>query len=84
VIKVPHGTDNALRTGSRRAADRDGRAGAPAPGTPPPRPGEPAGAEDHSTVRLVRRGRQLSDARAEFQVADGRMTASALAFSGWK
>ncbi|GHF32328.1 hypothetical protein GCM10017776_58690 [Streptomyces griseoluteus] len=29
------------------------------------------------------RVRQLSEPRAAFQVADGRMTASALAFSGW-
>lgn len=38
----------------------------------------PAGARSYS----YRTG-QLSEPSAAFQVADGRMTASALAFSGW-
>ncbi len=50
-----------------------------------PRPGVPAGAQSYSRLRLTcrRHPRQLRDARASFQVADGRMTASALAFSTW-
>ncbi len=38
---------------------------------------DPAGAEVGVAVR------QLSDARASFQVADGRMNAAAFAGSGW-
>jgi hypothetical protein len=50
--------------------------------TTSPRPGSvPAGAKSGTG----RKGpaRQLRDASASFQVADGRMTAAALAGSGW-
>lgn len=48
--------------------------------TAPPRPGtRPAGAEHQGG-----RSRQLRDASASFHVVDGRITAAALAGSGWK
>lgn len=57
-----------------------GRPARPATDTAPPRPGVvPTGAEPWSLVRI----RQPREARASFQVADGRMTAAALAGSGW-
>lgn len=52
-----------------------------APDMTPPRPGgAPVGAEVAGRYGLVG---QLSAASASFQVADGRMTAAALAGSGW-
>ncbi|GGV67469.1 hypothetical protein GCM10010261_60390 [Streptomyces pilosus] len=62
------------RRGPARAVTRRGDAGE----TGPPRPGAvPAGADPFDGER------QLRDASASFQVADGRMTSAALAGSGW-
>lgn len=43
----------------------------------------PAGAEPGSGRARPGPGRQLRDASASFQVADGRMISAALAGSGW-